>query len=697
MESTGCTAFNHGLYIAEPFHTLPHKQISLARSIINLRRHKATCRILNPTNAHVFLPRLTTVAAISPLSNNDIHSYIKRDTSVTDEELLNFDQLKNAVNELGIEVEGTNFDSKQLRSLYSLLYQNRDLFTSDLKEIPGTDLVHHHIDTGDATPIRQRPYRHTPDARKEIDRQIDLMLEADIIEESDSPWGSPVVLVSKKNGSQRLCVDLRKLNSVTKPIFYPLPLLEDIFQTVAENNPSIFTSLDLSSGFWQVKLDEQSKEKTAFVTHRGNYQFKRMPFGVSNAPAAFKALVNKVLRNIVFSYALCYVDDVLIMSRSPEEHCEHLREIFDRFRQANLRLNPSKSRVAIRQVLYLGHILSTDGISVDQKKVSVIREHPVPQNTKQLRSFLGIANYYRRFIKGFSIKTAHLRSLLKRDAAFVWNDVHQNEFEFLKEALTTAPILAFPNMQKDFILTTDACVSGIAYILSQLDDQQREHIICYGGRGLRASEVNWTVTELECLAIIEGTRAYHPYLAGRHFTIITDHVSLTFLQSLKAGRSRLQRWALHLQGYNFTVTHKPGRKLTNADGVSRINFPPTPENTDNDTSTDDAFLNAISDDPFDCDVNPKAIKTEKFEIHFEYDSPEPQEPDTIPRVGAISDGYDIPNLQRQCPDFQDMITFIETGVLPDNEIAARRIVVESEHYTILNNVLYICTDHASST
>ena len=194
-----------------------------------------------------------------------------------------------------MEVDATGFSDEQRNKLIALLYANQDLFTSDLSELPGTDLMTHTIDTGDAIPIRQRPFRHSVEARKEIDRQIDVLLKSDIIEESDSPWGSPVVLVRKKNNTHRLCVDMRKLNERTKVTYFPLPLLEDVFQTVAENNPSIFSSLDMSTGFYQVPLDEASKPKTAFVTHRRNYQFKRMPFGICNAPASYQALTAKVL------------------------------------------------------------------------------------------------------------------------------------------------------------------------------------------------------------------------------------------------------------------------------------------------------------------------------------------------------------------------------------------------------------------
>ena len=470
------TAPESGQYLLEPMPNLSKQRVSLARAVVCIDNHQTLCRLINPTNASVSLKKRIPLATATPIPKADVFDYTKSTSEPTKPTVGYETQLKE-LQSLGLEIDAQQYTQHQREQLISMLHNNRDLFTCDLRNIPGTDLVKHTIDTGDAAPIRQRPYRHTPESKKEIDRQLDLMLEADIIEESDSPWGSPVVLVRKKNNTHRLCVDMRKLNSVTKPVFFPLPLLEDVFQTVAENKASIFSVIDMTSGFWQIKLDDSSKPKTGFVTHRGNYQFKRMPFGIQGAPASYQALMHKVLRGILFIHSLCYLDDVICMSDCPESHLEHLSEILDRFRQAKLRLNPTKCKVALSKVVYLGHVLSKDGISVDNSKVDVIKTFPVPQNTQQLRSFLGIANYYRRFIKHFSIKTANLRSLLKRDAAFVWNTVHQQEFDFLKQTLTSAPILAFPNMQKDYILTTDACTSGIAYILSQLDDNGLEHVM----------------------------------------------------------------------------------------------------------------------------------------------------------------------------------------------------------------------------
>jgi len=377
-----------GHFLLQPLPFLCRKNITLAHAIVSLTNQKTHCRIMNPTNAPALLTKNTALVTLSPIIDKHVFTYDKTQPSPTST-TVDYDTQLKTLNDLGITVDATDYTQTQREKLVSLLYSNRDLFTTDICQLPGTDLVKHHIDTGQASPVRQRPYRHSPEARKELDRQIDRMVEADIIEESDSPWGSPVVLVKKRNNTHRLCVDMRKVNSVTKPIFFPLSLLEDVFQTVTEKSPTTYSVCDLNSGFWQIKLNEASKPKTAFVTHRGNYQFKRMPFGIQGAPASYQSLMSKVLRNVLFSYALCYVDDILCMSSSPERHCEHLAKIFSRFRQAKLRLNPSKCKFALSEVVYLGHVLSKDGISVDDSKITLIKTHPTPKNAQQLRSFLG--------------------------------------------------------------------------------------------------------------------------------------------------------------------------------------------------------------------------------------------------------------------------------------------------------------------
>ena len=686
-----------GQYLATPLPYLSKKRIGMAHAVVSLNHGHTHCRVLNPTDNPVTLTKRTALATLTPISNTNIYNYEKSQTSHSTPTVDIETQLK-IITDKGLHIDAAEYTKEEREKLISLLYNNRDLFTSELSELPGTDLVEHHIDVGNASPIRQRPYRQTADAKKEVDKQIKRLLDSNIIEESDSPWSSPIVLIKKKNNTYRLCVYMRRVNAVTKPVFYPLPLLEDVFQTVAENNPTTYSCLDMTSGYYQLSMAKSSRPVTGFSTHSGHYQFRRMPFGVTGAPATYQALMAKVLRNILFSYALCYVDDILCMSPTPEKHCEHLNEIFDRFRQAKLRLNPAKCKFALSRVIYLGHVLSKEGIAVDESKVEVIKSFPTPRNTQQVRSILGISNYYRRFLKDYSMKTANLRSLLKRDAKFVWNSAHQAEFDFIKQALTSAPILAFPNMQKPFILTTDACCSGLSFILSQLDNKGQEHVIAFGGRGLRKSEINCTVSELECLAIIEGTRHYHTYLVGRPFTIITDHVSLKYLNSLKLGTGRLQRWALHLQGYSYTVQYKPGKKLTNADGLSRRDYPPPPSVSDNDVVDDDNILSAVDIDPSGnaaaC-THQTAHNKCMHSINFIYDVASNSNTTTdnidtseVMNISALVDSTNIAAEQHQCSDFRHIFAYLETGELPDDNTVARRTVFESEQYTIISGTLY---------
>jgi len=305
-----CGIYPKGQFLLTSLPTVSQKHISLAHAIVNINKNKTQCRILNPTNAPITLHKRATLATVTPISNNQIFNYDKSKTTHTTPTVDFHTQLKTLA-DLGIETVMTDYTQSQKEQLVDLLYNNRDLFTSDICKLPGTDLIKHTIDTGTATPIRQRPYRHSPEARKEIDRQVDKMLESGIIEESTSPWASPVVFVKKKSGGHRLCVDMRKLSALTKPIFFPLPLLEDVFQLVAENNASVYSTIDLSYGYYQLFSEDSSKPKTCFVTHRGSYQYTRVCFGLQGAAASFNYLMHHILRNILFSYSLTYVDDCI--------------------------------------------------------------------------------------------------------------------------------------------------------------------------------------------------------------------------------------------------------------------------------------------------------------------------------------------------------------------------------------------------
>lgn len=310
---------------------------------------------------------------------------------------------------------------------------------------------------------------------------------------------------SSGNGEKEKCqlrfaVDYRKLNAVTKQFTY---------HTIGSSQAKLFSTLDLASGFWQIPMDSDTKHKSAFVTPSGVYQWKRMPFGLVNAPASFQALMTQVLRGLNWKTCLVYVDDILVFSNSFKEHLQHLEQIFTRLTEAGLTLKPSKCAFALSSVKYLGHVLTKDGVQVDVSKTDTVRSFPIPRNQKELRSFLGLCNYYRKFVKGYSRITNPLTALLCKDTPFTWTEECQSAFDKLRTALTTSPVLAYPDHNKPFTLTTDASGSAIGYILGQTDSTGIERVIAYGGRSLNQHERKYPVSEKEGLAIVEGIKTYH--------------------------------------------------------------------------------------------------------------------------------------------------------------------------------------------
>ena len=348
--------------------------------------------------------------------------------------------------------------TKHQKSLLTLfLDKNRQVFAKDLSELGHTNVYQHVIDTGDALPIRKRFYRQSPHVLEEMNRQIVEMLKYGIIEESNSEWGAPVVMCKKKNTKQmRFCCDFRAINKVSKPKFFPLPRLEDVFDSIGKEKATIFSSLDLFSGYWQVGLDPSTAHKSAFVTPSGIYQWKRLPFGIASAPASFQHLLTQVLQRLNYQCVLVYVDDILVFSKTFEDHISHLQLVFDRLVEAGLTLKPSKCNFAQKEVIYLGHRISKEGVKVDLSKVDAVNSFPVPKNETQVRSFLGLCNYYRKFVKNFTYMAQPLQNLTKKDVPFAWSEKCQKAFDKLKDALCSPPVLAYPDLSKPFILTTDA-------------------------------------------------------------------------------------------------------------------------------------------------------------------------------------------------------------------------------------------------
>ena len=461
---------------------------------------------------------------------------------------------------------GKQLSGEQQKDLNQLLQRFRKVFDEKLGQ---TTLAEHKITTGDHPAIRLPPYR-LPHAYKDaIEKEIDEMLACNIIEPSSSEWAAPLVPVRKKDNSIRLCVDYRKLNAITKVDPYPMPRVDDMIDEVG--SAKFISTLDLTKGYWQVLVSEEDRPKTAFVTPFGLYQFTRMPFGLQGAPATFQRMVDRLLEGLG-GFSKSYIDDIIIFSNSWREQCDHFETVLSRIENAGLTVKPRKCQLGMAECLYLGHIIGNGRVQPEEVETSAILEFKTPVTKKEVRSFLGLSGYYRRFIPDYSTIAAPITDLTRKHKPnkVTWTNECDYAFRRLKELLCSHPILKSPNFDKEFVLQTDASERGVGAVLSQLDDNGDDHPIAYFSRKLLPRETRYSTIEKECLAIKLGIQAFNTYLMGRKFKVQTDHRSLKWLSQLKGTNSRLTRWSLFLQAYDFSVSHRPGKKNANADSLSRL-------------------------------------------------------------------------------------------------------------------------------
>ena len=465
-----------------------------------------------------------------------------------------------------IDLAGSVLSPDQKRELLKLLSEYRDLFATDNRSLGRTSVVKHTIHT-DGHPIRQ-PVRRQPRALQDaIDTEVQQMLQNGVIRPSFSPWSSPVVMVKKQDGSWRFCVDYRKLNSVTHRDAYPLPRIDSTLDSLA--GAQLFTTLDLASGYWQVEMEPTDKQKTAFSTTQGHFEFNVMPFGLTNAPPTFQRLMQCVLAGLSGTHCLVYLDDIIVFSTTFEEHLQRLVSVFERLRAAGLKLKPKKCHFAKRQITYLGHVISANGVEPDHKKLAAVTTYPAPCSKHEVKRFLGLSNYYRRFISQYAQIAEPLNRLLRKTSkTFTWTPECDTAFNALKAKLTSPPILTYPCFSDPFIVLTDASDKAIGGVLSQMRHNQ-EKVIAYWSRQLTKAERNYSTIEREALAAVGAIKEFYPYLYGFSFKLVTDHNPLTSLKGLKDTGGRLARWLLFLQQFNFTVEYKKGSRHTNADTLSR--------------------------------------------------------------------------------------------------------------------------------
>lgn len=454
--------------------------------------------------------------------------------------------------------------------------KGQDVFNSFLKQelelskdAPGrTHLVKHVIRLKEGVePIRQKPYPRNPAMQSIINAEVDKMLQEGVIEPSSSPWSSPIVLVRKNNGKYRFCVDLRKVNEVTHRDAYPLPNMTSILDKLKD--AKFISTIDLKNGYWQVPLSKESKAITAFtVPGKGLFQFKVMPFGLHSAPATFQRLLDQVIGPRMEPVAFAYLDDLIVLGSTLEEHMHNLREVFRRLREAGLVINHEKCQFLQKQLRYLGHIVSDQGLHTDPDTVKAVQEFPRPQKIRSLRSFLGLASWYRRFVPDFATIAAPLHHLLKKGVRWRWGEQEEEAWEKLKEALIHSPVLTYPRFELPFALQADASGLGLGAALTQ-EINGEEKVIAYASRALRGPELNYSTTEKECLAVIFGLRKFKPYIEGYHVVVITDHQSLKWLRNIPNPTGRIARWIMEMQQYDLEIRYRKGNQHTVPDALSR--------------------------------------------------------------------------------------------------------------------------------
>lgn len=431
-----------------------------------------------------------------------------------------------------------------------------------------TTIYEHQIDVGNALPKKQRHYPMSQYVLTEVNSEVDRMLAMDVIEEAMfSPWNNPLVAVKKKTGKYRVCLDARHLNSVMVNVGHPIPQISSIINNLGGG--AYISTIDLKDAFWQMPLHPKSRPLTAFtVPSRGHFQFKVVPFGLCTASQALARVMTKLFVDME-PYVFHYLDDIVICSRSFEEHVCILEEVARRLRSANLTISAEKSKFCRKQIKYLGYVLDESGWKVDNEKIECIVRFPVPENRKEIQRFLGLCNWYRRFISDFARVATPLTELTRTKNKFRWTTQAEESFLKLKSALVSSPVLAMPDYKMPFAIACDASDVAIGAVLTQELDG-KEHPICYFSQKLSSSERKYSVTERECLAVIRAFENFRGYVEGVRFTVYCDHAALSYLRSMKNPTALMSRWLLRLNAFDFEIKYRKGSINVVPDALSRV-------------------------------------------------------------------------------------------------------------------------------
>ena len=582
----------HETVITEGVEDANHNAVICPR-VITLKGHGKTARIpvricnlsTKPIKIHQ-KQVLCNLQEVKVIDNNMVSENALKCSSMQETEQQNVNNKndnKKKENKVNFDLTGTDLNTKQKQKVLELFEKWQSVIPKGPNDLGHTGVVKHNIKLSDEKPFKEPCRRIPPAIYNEVKEHLKEMLNIGAIRPSKSPWSSNVVVVRKKDGTIRFCIDFRKLNSRTKKDAYPIPKIEDTLHMLSGSK--YFSKIDLKSGYWQVEMEEEDKEKTAFqVPGVGFYECNRMPFGLSNSPATFQRLMERCMGDMNLQDCLIYLDDIIVFSNNIEEHIKRLDKVFQRLHEYNLKINPKKCEFFKKSVTYLGHVVSDRGIQTDPKKIEDVVNWPRPKTVRDVRKFLGFAGYYRRFIKDFSTIARPLNNLLighptkdqkkaklhNKRTPFAWNNEQEDAFKNLKFMITNAPILAYADYTLPFTVHTDASTKGLGAVLYQKHDN-KDRVVAFASRSLKTAERNYPAHKLEFLALKWAvSEKFHDYLYGSEFTVITDNNPLTYVTTTAKLDATGHRWLASLANYNFQIKYRPGKQNADADGLSRI-------------------------------------------------------------------------------------------------------------------------------
>ena len=558
--------------------------LTMETTLTKIEDGQATVTVTNLTQDPAVLHRrmpLGTLEVVTPVPDCHISHEVPVDIAeegakAKDHERVTVMHQEAAECVAGLNLPMDGLSQSEMKLLQEVLQRNKDVFSEGPDDFGCTSTIVHDIPLVDPTPFRM-PYRRiSPSDFKEVQEHLKELQSAGIIRPSKSPFASPIVVVRKKDGKIRLCVDYRKLNSRTERDAFPLPRIDESLDALGK--AKFFTSLDLMAGYLQVQMSEGDQPKTAFTTPMGLFEYTRMPFGLMNAPATFQRLMTTIFGDMNLSELLIYLDDVIVFSSTLEEHLASLERVFSRLRQHGLKLKPSKCNILQKEVKYLGHIVSEEGVATDPEKTEAVRDWPIPKTKKEVRRFLGFTGYYRRFIKDYAKIAKPLFGLIggkkgtarKPSPPFIWDQECQKAFEHLRRLMMSTPVLAYPDFTQPFILQTDASGGGLGAVLAQVQGG-KERVIAYASRSLTTGEARYPAHKLEFKALHwAATTKFHDYIYGRRVTVVTDSNPLTYVLNSAKLDAHGQRWVNDLSHCDMDIKYRPGKSNDNADGLSRL-------------------------------------------------------------------------------------------------------------------------------